>query len=238
MDLDVYEGPLDLLLDLARREKVDLSRVSISRLAQQYLDFIEHAQRLKLEVAGDLLVMAAWLAYLKSRLLLPQADPEAEEISAEEMAAELAHRLRRLDAMRAAGEELADRARLGREVFPRGMPEGVAAVTDTVWTADLYALVQAYARQRVTAELSHVTIRPQPVLALADARAALEELIGRRPGWQDFIRLLDQLEDMEAMPRSVCASSFSAALELVKEGAVDLEQDAVFAPIRLRRRDA
>ena len=149
VDLDVFEGPLDLLLDLARREKVDLAKISIARLAEQYLIFIEEARKLKLELAADYLVMAAWLAYLKSRLLLPQAE-KADELSGEEMAALLAHRLRRLEAMRNAAEALSARDRLGRDVFKRGAPEGVRIDRKSIWDATLYDLLTAYAQQRQT----------------------------------------------------------------------------------------
>jgi segregation and condensation protein A len=233
VDLDVFEGPLDLLLDLARREKVDLAKVSIARLAEQYLVFIEELRKLKLEVAADYLVMAAWLAYLKSRLLLPK--PEGpEEMSGEEMAALLAHRLRRLEAMRNAAEQLSQRDRLGREVFRRGAPEGVRITRKSLWDATLYELLNAYAQQRQMQTLAHVTIRRQPVWALAEARAALERLVGTIDDWMALDALLIEYLAPEGERRTVTASSFSASLELAREGHVQLRQEKHFAPLYLR----
>jgi segregation and condensation protein A len=233
VDLDVFEGPLDLLLDLARREKVDLAKVSIARLAEQYLVFIEELRKLKLEVAADYLVMAAWLAYLKSRLLLPK--PEGpEEMSGEEMAALLAHRLRRLEAMRNAAEQLSQRDRLGREVFRRGAPEGVRITRKSLWDATLYELLNAYAQQRQMQTLAHVTIRRQPVWALADAREALERLVGTIDDWMALDALLIEYLAPEGERRTVTASSFSASLELAREGHVQLRQEKHFAPLYLR----
>lgn len=235
VDLEVFEGPLDLLLDLARRERVDLSRVPVARLAAQYLAFIEQAQRLRLEVAGDLLVMAAWLTLLKSRLLLPRdPDDDADEPSAEDMAADLAHRLRRLEAMRHAAEALAARDRLGRDVFGRGAPEGMNAAATTNWTASLYDLVHAYARQRVTTGLAQVTIEEQPVWALADARSMLEDEVVRREGWRDLGALLMAAGPAGVSARSIMASGVSAALELTRDGAIEIEQDAMFGPLRVK----
>jgi segregation and condensation protein A len=233
VDLDNFEGPLDLLLDLARREKVDLAKISIARLAQQYLGFIEEARRLRLELAADYLVMAAWLAYLKSRLLLPEP-PKPDEPSGAEMAASLAHRLRRLQAMRGAAEMLAGRDRLGRDVFPRGAPEGVRTDRASRWDASLYDLLSAYARQRGETALAHVTIRRQPVWPLAEARAALELLVGDLGDWTALDTLLAAFLAPLDEQRSVLASSFSASLEMAKEGHVTLRQEHPFAPLYLR----
>ncbi len=233
VDLDVFEGPLDLLLDLARREKVDLAKISIARLAEQYLAFIEEVRRLRLELAADYLVMAAWLAYLKSRLLLPKQEGK-EEMSGEDMAALLAHRLRRLEAMRHAAEQLANRDRLGREFFRRGAPEGVRITRKSLWDATLYDLLSAYAQQRQMQTLAHVTIRRQPVWPLAEARSALERLVGTISDWTALDALLVEYLVPEGERRSVRASSFSASLEMAKDGKVELRQEKHFAPLYLR----
>jgi segregation and condensation protein A len=233
VDLDVFEGPLDLLLDLARREKVDLAKISIARLAEQYLIFIEEARKLKLELAADYLVMAAWLAYLKSRLLLPEAD-KPDELSGEEMAALLAHRLRRLEAMRRAAEQLSNRDRLGRDVFKRGAPEGVRIDRKSVWDASLYDLLTAYALQRQTQTLAHVTIQRTPAWPLAEARAALERLVGTISDWTALNALLVEYLAPEGERKTVLASSFGASLEMAKEGHVELRQEKPFAPLYLR----
>jgi segregation and condensation protein A len=233
VDLDVFEGPLDLLLDLARREKVDLAKISIARLAEQYLAFIEEARKLRLEVAADYLVMAAWLAYLKSRLLLPDP-PKGEEMSGEEMAALLAHRLKRLEAMRRAGELLEARDRLGRDVFRRGAPEGVRVDRKSLWDASMYDLLTAYAQQRQMQTLAHVTIRRQPVLPLAEAREKLERMVGSIGDWTALDALLISYLVPPEEQKSVLASSFSASLELAKDGQVQLRQEKPFAPLYLR----
>ncbi|MGQ4272639.1 segregation and condensation protein A [Terrihabitans sp. B22-R8] len=236
VDLDAFEGPLDLLLDLARREKVDLARISIARLAEQYLAFIEEARRYRLELAGDYLVMAAWLTYLKSRLLLPDS-PKADEPSGEDMAAALAHRLRRLEAMRTAANGLEALNRLGRDVLARGAPEGVRMTRKTLWEASLYDLLSAYAQQRTNAALSHVIIRRQPVWPLAEARAALERLVGGIADWTALDALLTYYLDRPEEKRTVLASSFSASLELAKEGQVTLRQEKPFGRLFLRARE-
>jgi segregation and condensation protein A len=237
VSLDAFEGPLDLLLDLARREKVDLGRISIANLATQYLRFIEEATRLRLELAADYLVMAAWLTYLKSRLLLPDA-PRDDGPSGEEMAAALAHRLRRLEAMRRMADELSGRNQLGRDTFPRGAPEGVRMLRKTAWDASLFDLLSAYAQQRSTSTLSQVVIRRQPAWPLADARAALERLLGDLAEWTPLESLiLQHLAPLQSQ-RSVLASAFSASLEMAKEGSVALRQEKPFAPLLLRAEKA
>jgi segregation and condensation protein A len=235
VDVDGFEGPLDLLLELARRQKVDLAKISILALAEQYLSFIEAARRVRLELAADYLVMAAWLAFLKSRLLLPEP-PKGEEPSAADLAAALAERLRRLEAIRLAAEKLTQRARLGRDMFLRGGPEGVEVVTTSKYRASLYDLLTAYARQRQKAARAHVTLRPRTVWSLAEAREALERLAGLAVEWtvmDDY--LLQYCVDLPTA-RTVKASSFSASLELVREGHLDIRQDRPFAPIWVRRR--
>ena len=182
VDVDGFEGPLDLLLELARRQKVDLHRISILALAEQYLAFIEEARRLRLELAADYLVMAAWLAYLKSRLLLPEP-AKGEEPSASDLATALALRLRRLEAIREAARQMTERNRLGRDVFARGAPEPVEIRSEATWEATLYDLLSAYARQRQKQFNSRVTLHKRHVWSLVEAREALERLIGQSPDW-------------------------------------------------------
>src|SRR6266850_403074 len=182
VDVEGYEGPLDLLLMLARQQKVDLARISILALADQYLAFIEEARKIRLELAADYLVMAAWLAYLKSRLLLPEAAGEPGP-SAEDMANALALRLRRLEAIREAADQLTSRVQLGRDVFGRGAPEPIADIKRPEWTATLYDLLSAYAAQRQKHALAHVRFAPRTVWSLAEAREALERLLGASQDW-------------------------------------------------------
>jgi segregation and condensation protein A len=236
VDLDGYEGPLDLLLDLARRQKVDLARISILELANQYLHFIEAARRVRLELAADYLVMAAWLAYLKSRLLLP-APPKPDEPDAAQLAASLADRLKRLQAIRAAAEGLSERPQMGRDLFLRGAPEGVDVINAPLYQASLYDLLTAYARQRQKHALSNVSFKPRQVWSLAEARDALERILGMAVEWTALDDFLIQWVASPAQARTVRASTFSATLELVKEGVIDLRQDRAFAPLWLRRRD-
>lgn len=235
VDVDGFEGPLDLLLELARRQKVDLSRISVLALAEQYLEFVEAARRVRLELAADYLVMAAWLAYLKSRLLLP-APPKSEEPDAAELAASLARRLRRLQAIRAAAERLFERPQLDRDLFNRGAPEGLDIVNAPLYQASLYDLLAAYARQRQKQALSLVSVKHRQVWSLAEAREALERLVGQAMEWT---ALDDYLIAWIATPeqrRTVRASTFSASLEMVREGLIDLRQDRAFAPLWVRRK--
>ncbi len=238
VDVDGFEGPLDLLLALARTQKVDLTRISVLALVEQYLVYIHAAQSLKLEIAGDYLVMAAWLAYLKSRLLLPKEKIETGEESAEEMAQKLAFRLARLDAMRNAMAQMMTRKRLGRDVFARGMPEGVRTVRDTEWTAQIYDLLKAYADQRRrTVKVTHV-VKARTVWSIKDARVRLEKLLGQSSGqWAQLDLFLHQYLPTGEESRTVIASSFGATLEMAREGLVELAQEAPFAPLYVRRRD-
>ncbi len=238
VDLDGFEGPLDLLLALARTQKVDLARISILALADQYLAFIEEARRGRLELAADYLVMAAWLAYLKSRLLLP-VPPKEEGPSAEELAAAFARRLKHLERIREASAQLMARAQLDRDVFARALPEENEAPSGPVtYTASLFDLLAAYSRQRQTKALSFVTLKVRAVWSLQEARSRLERLIGGTAG--DWMRLDQFLIDFLAEPEqraTALASSFSATLEMVREGIIDLRQDAPFAPLWVRARD-
>ncbi|CFX48519.1 Chromosome segregation and condensation protein ScpA [Candidatus Filomicrobium marinum] len=238
VDVAGFEGPLDLLLALARTQKVDISKISILSLAEQYLTFIAEARRLRLELAGDYLVMAAWLAYLKSRLLLPREDTPDDQISAEEMAQRLAFRLMRLEAMRKAAAELMTRPRLGRDVFARGMPETIKAVRETAWTADLYELLKAYAIQRQrTVKVVH-RVAARKVWSIKDARRRLERLVGDTTGvWVQLDSFIAEYLPLDEEERTVRASSFGATLEMAREGLVELRQEAPFAAIFMRRRD-
>ncbi len=235
VDVDGFEGPLDLLLALARSQKVDITRISILALAEQYLAFIERVRQMRLEIAADYLVMAAWLAYLKSRLLLPEVDG-GEEPTGEELATQLAFRLRRLEAMREAAARLANRNRLGRDVFARGAPEPVEIKRVSRYTATLYDLLSAYAARRQETAVAVVHIRPRTVWSLQDAHEALARVIGRVADWTPLASLLAPYLASPTMRRSVTASAFGASLELVREGRVELQQTKHFTPLYIRDR--
>ena len=235
VDVEGFEGPLDLLLALARQQKVDLAKISILALADQYLTFIEAARKLRLELAADYLVMAAWLAYLKSRLLLPEAVP-GEGPSAEDMALALANRLRRLEAIREVATRLMERPQLNRDVFARGLPEPIAEIKRPEWSATLYDLLSAYASQRQRSVLSRVHFKKRTVWSLAEARAALERLIGESTDWSRIDQFLISYVVEPALATAVFASSFASALELVREGVAEIHQKESFAPIYMRKR--
>ncbi len=229
--LDGWEGPLDLLLSLARSQKVDLREISILALVEQYLTFINQARALKLELAADYLVMAAWLAYLKSGLLLPR--DEAEDPSPEELAARLQLRLQRLDAMREAGARLMGRDRLGRDVFARGAPEGLRLVRVADWHAELFDLIAAYGAVRARGvPVLHVVAR-RAVMPLEEAIARVGRMVGASVDWTALERFLPD-GGGESYRRSALASSFVAALELARQGRVALRQDEAFAPLMIR----
>ena len=237
VDVEGFEGPLDLLLALARQQKVDLAKISVLALAEQYLAFVEAARKLRLELAADYLVMAAWLAYLKSRLLLPEpAGPDGP--SAEDMANALAWRLKRLEAFREAAGQLMALPQLKRDVFDRGDPEPVADIKHPEWTATLYDLLTAYARQRQQSALAHVQFKKRTVWALQDAREILERLIGQATDWSRLDQFLIEYLVEPSMRATVMASSLAATLELVREGFMELHQQSAFAPIYLRKRVA
>lgn len=237
LDLDGFEGPLDLLLHLARSQRVDLAKISVLALAEQYLEFIERARQLRLELAADYLVMAAWLAFLKSKLLIPQKD-EDEQISGEEMAQQLAFRLKRLEAMREAATRLINRNRLGRDVFTRGLPEPVIIDKISSYEASLYDLLSAYAAQRQRNSVSQVTIAHRKVWSLKDALNILNRMIGHLGEWTQLDQYLMQFLTDNAQERKTArASSFAASLELVREGLIDIRQDGAFAPIFLKDSD-
>lgn len=234
VDVGGFEGPLDLLLTLARSQKVDLARISILELVDQYLAFVERVRARRLELAADHLVMAAWLAYLKSRLLLP-APPDDDEPTGEELAAALAFRLRRLEAMRDAAAKLTARDRLGRDVFARGAPEPTTLSVRADWQASLFDLLSAYASQRQRFMITSVRVAARTVWNLPEAREILERLIGGIAEWTPIEVLLGDFIAPETRA-TVLASTFSASLELVREGRMELRQTGAFAPLHARPR--
>ena len=235
VDIAGFEGPLDLLLHLARTQKVDLARMSVLALAEQYLAYIEKARKIRIELAADYLVMAAWLAYLKSRLLIPKL-PKDEGPSGEEMAAALAFRLKRLEAMRDAATRLVNRNRLGRDVFARGMPELVIVEKRNENLASLYDLLTAYASQRQRQAITNVQIAKRGVWSLKQARDILTRMVGEFRDWTALdsflVKYLVSAEDRA----TALASSFAASLELVREGRIEVRQHEAFAPLYMRNR--
>lgn len=235
VDVDGFEGPLDLLLELARRQKVDLTKISILALAEQYLVFIEELRKLRIELAADYLVMAAWLAFLKSKLLLPAQESDEDGLSGEELAAQLAFRLQRLEAMRDAGTKLINRNRLGRDFFVRGAPEPVIVEKTQTYQASLYDLLTSYAAQRQRQSVSHVTIEKREVWSLSDAREILTRLVGNLKDWTPLDSFLLRYIPNPELRISALASSFAATLELVREGKLDIKQEAAFEPLYLKQ---
>ncbi|MCY4396786.1 MAG: ScpA family protein [Rhodospirillaceae bacterium] len=234
LDLQGFEGPLDLLLALARDQKVDITRISILQLADQYLAFIAQARSLRLEVAADYLVMAAWLAYLKSRLLLPR-DESADEPSGAEMAAALTFQLKRLEALRDVAGRLMARPQLGQDRFVRGAPDGMAVSSSVVFEVSLFDLLSAYARNRQRADRAvlHIT-EPAELLSIEEARERLKALLGNLPDWTDLATFLPpELREGLTM-RSAVASTLVASLEMARAGDVQIRQDRAFGPILLR----
>jgi segregation and condensation protein A len=232
LELGSWEGPLDLLLALARNQKVDLREISILALVEQYLNFINNARALKLEIAADYLVMAAWLAYLKSCLLLPR-EPHVEP-SPEELALRLQLRLERLNAMREAGARLMARDRLGRDVFARGAPEGLRVIRKAKWDAEIFDLIQAYGHIRArTAPVFHI-VHARNVMTLEEALDRLSRLVGTSIGWTEIRAFLPHSDD-PVFRKSSLASSFVATLELARIGKIELDQEEAFAPLMVRR---
>ncbi|MGH6904817.1 MAG: segregation and condensation protein A [Geminicoccaceae bacterium] len=234
VDLDGFEGPIDLLLSLAREQKVDLAKISILALAEQYLAYVQQARDLKLELAADYLVMAAWLAYLKSRLLLPEA-PGDDEPSGAELAEALAWRLRRLAAIRHVADELLARARLGHERFPRGCPEGLAVRQKSRFRLTLHELLEAYVDQRLRRTEQHLTLVAAPVFRVEDALQRLVRLLGG-PEWRNLLAYLPRGLSDERLRRSAIAAHLGACLELARDGVIELNQAAPFGPIYIRRK--
>lgn len=237
VDVGAFEGPLDLLLTLSRTQKVDLRQISILALAQQYLAFVEQAKKLRLELAADYLVMAAWLAFLKSRLLLPP-DPSEEGPSGEDLAAHLAFQLERLEAMRTAAARLMARDQLGRNFFARGITEDVQRVRRVTYTASLLDLMQGYARIRTRDDFRPFVLDRESVMTMEETLARMRHLIGFAGDWTDIVSYLPEGWELDPVKRrSATAATFAASLELVKEGKVDIRQADVFAPIHIRKRE-
>ncbi len=236
VDVDGFEGPLDLLLTLSRTQKVDLRRISVLQLAEQYLGFVEQAKVLRIELAADYLVMAAWLAFLKSRLLLPP-DPAEDGPSGEELAAHLAFQLERLEAMRDVAARLMARDQRGRDFFVRGLTEDVARVKHVRYTATLLDLMQAYARIRTRDEFRPYAYDRDHVFTMEQALERMRGLIGYAGGWTDLMGYLPDGWALDpARRRSATASTFAASLELAKQGQIEIRQDETFAAIRIRRK--
>lgn len=235
VDVGGFEGPLDLLLTLARSQKLDLMQISVLALAEQYLAFVEHARALRIELAADYLVMAAWLAYLKSRLLLPP-DPEAEGPSAEDLAAHLAFQLERLDAMRRAAAQLMARDRLGQDRFARGAPEPVIRDRVTQWQVGLIDLMRAYARLRTRDEFRPFAFERTDVFTMEQALDRLRGMIGFAGDWTDLASFLPEGWGDPRRRRSALAACFAASLELARQGRLEIRQTDAFAPIDLRRK--
>jgi len=237
VDVDGYEGPLDLLLTLGRTQKVDLRKISVLQLARQYLAFVENAKKLRLELAADYLVMAAWLAFLKSRLLLPP-DPTDAGPSGEELAAHLAYQLERLQAMRDCAAKLMARDHLGRDFFARGVTTDVDRVRKVTYTATLLDLMQGYARIRTKDEFRPFVLDRESVFTMEQALERMRGMIGFAGDWADIATFLP--EGWESDPvkrRSATAATFAASLELVKEGKLEIKQSESFAPIHVRKKE-
>jgi len=233
VDVDGYEGPLDLLLELARRQKVDLANISVLALAEQYLDFIETIRKKRIDIAADYLVVAAWLAYLKSRLMVPQIEND-EEPSGEMMAAMLQFRLKRLEAMRNAGEQLINRNRLGRQIFARGNPQAIKIKNSSVWQASLYDLLKSYSLQRQRGIVVDYEVKQRKVMSLKQAHKILQQLIGENVEWVAIDEYLaDYLGNIDERA-SILASSFASSLELVRQGSVELRQSVAFGKLLIR----
>lgn len=241
IDVDGFEGPLDLLLTLARDQKVDLAQISILALAEQYIAYIEAAHQLRIEIAADYLVMAAWLAYLKSRLLLPQPKEDEEQPSAGEMAAALAFHLQRLEAMQNAGKTLMARPQLAQDRFSCGAPQPIPVVVTHDYSDQLFDLLSAYGALRRRSENTVLQIAPAELFSMQQALERLSEMLGRLPSgvdnWLDLVRFLPEGLRGGLMGRSAVASTFAAGLELARSGRLELRQDTAFGPIFVRARD-
>lgn len=234
VDLDGFEGPIDMLLSLARDQKVDLTQISILALAEQYLAYIERAKRLQLDIAADYLVMAAWLAYLKSRMLLPEQPHDEDEPTGEELAALLAQRLQRLEAFKAVAEQLVALPQLDSSRLPRGMPEPIDLTLRPVYDLSLYEMLKAYADRRVEADTSTLEIRATRLCSVEDAIARLSRILGAMPDWTTLESLLSEALRGGLRGRSELASTFVATLELARQGRLILRQDETFGTIFLR----
>lgn len=242
LDVDGYEGPLDLLLDLARRQKVDLTKISILALVDQYLAFIDRVRELRIEIAADYLVMASWLAFLKSKLILPRDAPE-DIAEADDLAIKLALRLQRLAQIRQAAQKLVERQRLGIDVFACGQPVAIKGRKTRVWDADLADVLQAYVEHRQRAVVTRMRVGHRAVWSLVDAKEAIQGILGEIIDWTPIEPYLEKfMTRIDAPPQkarvTVKASTLSAMLEMVREGILDLKQDGQYGPITVKRRGA
>ena len=239
LDIDGYEGPIDILLELARNQKVDLTKISILQLVRQYLTFVERAQALNLELAAEYLVMAAWLAYLKSRLLLPREN-EDEDHSAEAMAEALQFQLRRLESMRSAATKIKDLPQLGQQIFARGMPEGLKVKTNATWDVKLFDVLKAYGDIKIRQEGSNYDLPSYNLMSMESALSRLTRMLGNLPKnglqsvWTTLESFMPEGIKDRLFGRSALASTFTAGLELVKQGKLEIRQDGLFRPIYLR----
>jgi segregation and condensation protein A len=238
LDLEGFEGPIHLLLELARDQKVDILQISMLQLAEQYLEFIRRAQALNLELAADYLVMAAWLAYLKSRLLLPAPKGEEEEPTPSAMAAALRFQLQRLEAMQEAGQRLLRRPRLGQEIFARGAPEALEVVQDTAYEVSLFELLRGYTRHHARVRATSLQIQAFDLYSVEDAIQRLGRFLGNLPDWRSLTSFLPADIRDNLVLRSAVASTFAASLELAKSGKVEIRQDGTFGPLFIRSRPA
>ena len=238
INVDGFEGPLDMLLTLSRTQKVDLLKISISQLASQYLDFVAKAKELRIELAADYLVMAAWLAFLKSRLLLP-TDPSDDGPTGEELSAILAFRLERLQAMRNAGSKLMARNQLGKEFFSRGIPENLEKKRMINYTLSLLDLMQGYARIRTRDDFRPFSADRENVFTIETALGRMQKMLGFSEEWSDLMSFLpEEWQNEPKRVRAATAATFAATLELVKAGSVELRQSETFAKIELRKRNS
>lgn len=239
LNIDGFEGPIDVLLNMARDQKVDLSKISILQLARQYLSFVERAKELHLDLAAEYLVMAAWLAYLKSRLLLPR-DDDSEDVDAQTMADALQFQLRRLEAMQKAADDLFARPQLGRDIFPRGMPEGLRVITDTVWDITLYDLFKAYGDIQKRHEPDHYELPTFHLMSMEAAAERMTKMLGALPrkgpysAWTTLHSFLPERITDRLYGRSSLASILTAGLEMAKQGKIEIKQDGLFRPVYLR----
>lgn len=235
LNLDGFEGPIDLLLSLAREQKVDLTKISILALADQYLDFISQARELRLEIAADYLVMAAWLAYLKSRLLLPVVEADEEGPDPAELAARLAFQLQRLEAMQKVARKLFDLPQLGQDTFARGAPEQFARETAIVYDITLFDLLKAYGEQQTRQQATTLRIMPTALISMEQAITRLRDMLGDIPDWTVLQRFVPQNIMDPLVARSAVASTFAATLELAREGVVEIRQSDLYSPIYVRK---
>jgi len=237
VDLHGYEGPLDVLLALARTQKVDITQISILALAEQYLQFIAEARRLSLEIAADYLVMAAWLAYLKSKLLLPDPDEDGDEPSGPEMAARLTWQLKRIEAFRDAGAKIMARDRLGRDVFKRGQPEGIRQIRSSTYEVTLFELLRAYAIQKESKGIAEISLPQRHLYTVEQALERLANLLGSIPGWERLESFLPPELRVGPGSKGALAATLSASLEMAKTGKLTVSQGETFGPIYLKRSD-